>query len=158
MRVIGAAVLIVIIVLVLYFLGMASPGAYVNTSKTSISSSISTIATISSAATTASSTTTVIASMVPPKVTITSPKNLSTVNGVVNITANVIDPAGIRTVQFYLGKNLSWTSNSTPYYYLWNTSNAAGSEYMITVKAYDYANNTGEASILVDVGLVQHGK
>jgi hypothetical protein len=159
MRAVAALALIVVVVIVIYLLGVEGlPGAYLNKSVTYASSSAYTVAPTSSAKTTTVGAVAAHVNGTRPEVVIISPKNLSTVNGLVNISADVVDSAGIRQVQFYLGNNLSWTSNSVPYYYMWNTTGLKEPEYMITVKAYDYNGSVGQASILVDIGLVQHGK
>ncbi len=159
-RVLVALILIIAIVIILYIVGSNGSGIYLNEHKTSASSSVYTS---SSAATTqkttiASTTTAAQQSSMQPEVRITSPQNLSTVNGVVNITANVTNGVALRQVQFYIDDNLSSTSTSAPYYYMWNTTGLTKPEYIITVEAYGYGNVTANASILVDVGLVQHGK
>ena len=157
MRLIAALVLIVIVLIIIYSLS-GTANVYVNQPKTSLSSTTTAIGSSSSVRTTTVNAVTTYVGSAAPNVIIISPKNLSTVNGLVNISANVISVSGVKQVQFYIGKNLSWTTNSTPYYYLWNTTMLTGSEYMITVKAYNYQGGTGQASVLVDIGLVQHGK
>lgn len=157
-RAVEAIVLIVIIVVAIYLIGSYGQSSYKASHKTSTVSTSSTLSSTSTLRTTVASTTTINSSIIPPNVIITYPANLSTVNGLVNITANVVDAAKIRQVQFYIGGNLLWTSNSMPYYYLWNTTGLSAPKYMITVKAYDYSNHTGQANVLVDIGLVQHGK
>ncbi len=156
-RTAGALVVIVTIIVLIYILCNLGSNAYANTNSISNTSSIRTSASAASTVMTSVASTTVESS-VPPQVTITSPENVSTVNGVVNITANVIDSAGVKAVQFYIAGNLSWTSDYAPYHYLWNTTGLTGKEYIITVKAYDYSGGVGEANVLVDMGLVQHGK
>jgi hypothetical protein len=159
LRVLAGLVLIAVVIVVIYVIGQAPQGGYISSrSTTFVTSSASTLASTTIAKTTTVNATAYASNSPLPTVMIISPKNLSTVNGVVNISANVIDSVKVRYVQFYLGENLSWTSNSMPYHYLWNTTSLTGSEYMITAKAFDYSNRSAQASIIVEIGLVQHGK
>lgn len=156
-RLVGAAILILIVIGALYYIGSSSNTISAIFATTTIhTTSTTTLTTASTSYTT--STTTVYVSSVAPVVIITSPENLSTVNGEVNITANVTDPKGIRSVQFYIGGNLSATVNSPPYRYEWNTEGLTKPEYTIVVKAYGNNNSSAQSQILVDIGLVQHGK
>jgi hypothetical protein len=100
-------------------------------------------------------TTTLVA--IAPKVAISSPKNVSTVNGPVDIIANISDNVGIKDVQFFIGNSLYATVNSPPFEYVWN---ATGPQklYIITVNATDNSGLTGSASIVVDLGGLDHGK
>lgn len=158
LRVIGAVVLIAVVILAIYFVGVTKFGPGPTYPVNLTSSSSYTTAQTSIVKTTTVNVINESVVSIAPEVVIVSPENLSTVNGVVNITANVVDASGVKSVQFYIGKNLSWTSNTLPYHYLWNTTGLTSPDYVITVKAYDYSNQTGQADILVDIGLIQHGK
>lgn len=158
LRLVGAAVLILAVLAIVYYIGnMGSLISSIYATTTISKVPATTLTTIAATTSIQSSATTVYVSEAP-KVIIISPKNLSTVNGNVNISADVTDPVGIKTVQFYIGGNLFATVNSPPYSYVWNTTGLTKPQYTILVKAYDNSNSSGQAQIIVDIGLVQHGK
>ncbi|MDE1768588.1 MAG: hypothetical protein KGH67_05285 [Candidatus Micrarchaeota archaeon] len=155
------AILGMVVVIILIFAVRSSLPQAVNIfHETTISStSKATSSTLASTQTTTLKTSTSIPySNVPPVVNIVSPKNISTVNGNVTILANVTDVLKIKKVQFAVGNVIYATVNTAPYSYIWNTDGLAKPQYVITVYAYDAANNIGQASVLVNIGLVQHGK
>ena len=160
LRLVGAAILILAVIAIVYYignLGTVIPTIYATTTIQK-ASTISATTIHSTTAVSQSTETTTVYSSTPLKIVITSPKNLSTVNGDVNISANVTDSVKITSVQFYVGGNLSATVNSPPYRYVWNTTGLTKPEYVIVVKAYDSSDSYAQAQILVDIGLVQHGK
>ncbi len=154
---IGIVVLVIIALIVI--VSYMSPVIPIFHAKTTLSTSATSIAT--TRPTTTTLTTSVVTTAIgnlPPQVKIISPKNLSTVNGNVTILANVTSSLTITHVQFLINSTLYATVNSAPYSYMWNTNGLKRPQYVITVRAYDSENDTGQANVLVDIGLVQHGK
>lgn len=152
---VGLIFLLIIVIVFVYTNPVVNKLQFSTSLQSTRSSSIMTTSIATTAATTVKTTT---QSLVKPKVIILAPQNASTVNGNVTISANIIDQQQIKQVQFYVNSTLFATVNSPPYSYVWNTNGFIRPEYTLTVKAYDIANNTGQASVLVDIGLVQHGK
>ncbi len=88
----------------------------------------------------------------PPVLSITSPLANSTVNGVVQITANASDISGVSKVEFYVDSVLLSTDTSSPYTSTWDTTSLVNnSSHTIQVKAYDTANNIATQNISVTV-------
>lgn len=162
LRVVGAVVVIAILMIGVYYLGNGG-APYISTATPQAASSAATTA----KATTANTTTT-MATTIPtttgantnalPTVSILSPKNASTVNGVVNITAVATGPLKIELVRVYVGNMLYANLTAPPYTYFWNTTGLIGKQYIITVKAIDMANNTGKTNAFVNIGGVDVGK
>lgn len=90
---------------------------------------------------------------IPPSVSITNPTNGSIVktNSKVNITAIASDNIKISKVEFYVGKDLKCTSakSTGPYTCKWSVPGKKGTNYNISVKAYDSSENTNSATISV---------
>jgi hypothetical protein len=87
-----------------------------------------------------------------PSVTITSPANLSTVGGVVSITASAGDNVAVTGVQFQLdGVAAGPQDTAAPYATTWNTTAVANGPHTITAIARDAAGNIGAASVTITV-------
>ncbi len=159
-RVLGAVIIIAIVIICIYYLGRGSapytgsisPGTSTATTAKTTTANTTTVKT-----TTAMPTTTTNAPVLP-RVSILSPKNASTVNGVVNITATATGPLNIAVVKVYIGNVLYANLTASPYTYFWNTTGLIGKQYIITVKATDIANNTGKTNAFVNIGGVDVGK
>ncbi|MBX4200269.1 hypothetical protein KW790_02315, partial [Candidatus Parcubacteria bacterium] len=82
-----------------------------------------------------------------PTVSITSPTNLSTVSGSINITANASDNVGVAGVQFRLdGVNFGSEDQTAAYGINWDTTTATNGSHVITAIARDAAGNTTTAT------------
>ncbi len=78
-----------------------------------------------------------------PAVTITSPKDGSTVSGTVKINVSGDDNVGVTKVELYLdGAFLSSSTSSSPVF-SWNTRRAAKGPHKLQAYAYDAAGNIG---------------
>jgi hypothetical protein len=88
---------------------------------------------------------------IPPSITITSPKNGSSVKRgtTVTISANASDNVKVQKVQFLVNGASLCTITSSPYNCKWNVPQSIGVTYTIVGKAYDAAGNTNSASIKV---------
>ncbi len=99
-----------------------------------------------------------------PATTVTSPTASSTVNGTVNMSANVTDATGINHIEFYRGTTLICTATATgqtsgTFSCPWNTTVIANGSYQISAKAYDKvtipgANSTTTTAFTVTVNNV----
>jgi thermitase len=87
----------------------------------------------------------------PPSVSITSPAAGATVSGIINVQGMATDNVGVTEVQFYIGTQLVASSASGPFAFPWTTTSSANGSVTLTIKAYDAANNVGEASVTVSV-------
>ncbi|MBS7621955.1 hypothetical protein KEJ32_07585, partial [Candidatus Bathyarchaeota archaeon] len=87
----------------------------------------------------------------PPTLNILQPTGGSTVSKIIEITAEATDESGISKVEFYINNKLAATDNTEPYTYRWNTRSVKDGWHTITVKAYDNAGNTAQASIKIQV-------
>lgn len=82
-----------------------------------------------------------------PTVTLTTPANNATVSGVVSITANATDNAGIAGVQFKVdGQNMGSEDTTSPYTVQWSTVQSGNGVHTITAVARDTAGNTSTAA------------
>ena len=160
LRVLGAVIIIAVVIICVYYLGnggapyigSTSPGSSAATTSKTTTANTTTVKT-----TTAMPATTTNAPALPT-VSILSPKNASTVNGVVNITATATGPLNVAVVKVYIGNVLYANLTASPYTYFWNTTGLIGKQYIITVKATDIANNTGKTNAFVNIGGVDVGK
>jgi hypothetical protein len=87
----------------------------------------------------------------PPFVEITNPKNDETVSGEVNIQANASSGKGVKYVQFLIQEVVKSSDDSAPYSYLWNTTGGNNGRYTIMAVVYDNADQTASHSIEVIV-------
>jgi chitinase len=90
--------------------------------------------------------------LVAPTVSLSYPANNASISGTVSVTASASDNSGVvKRVEFYVNGALQATDTSTPYVFSWNTSSLTTGSYMLTVKAYDAAENVGRSDISVKV-------
>ncbi|MFH1957452.1 MAG: Ig-like domain-containing protein [bacterium] len=85
-------------------------------------------------------------------VSITNPSNGATVSATVNITADTNAYKGIAKVEFYIDGNLKSTDSSSPYSYLWDTTQYSEGSHTVKVIAYDTVNQTSSNQHTVMVG------
>lgn len=91
----------------------------------------------------------------PPVVSITLPQPSDSLRGLVDITAEATDNAGIVQVEFYIDGALPDSQaidEEAPYLYSWDTETVPDGTHLIYVRAYDLADNYGDAvPLLVEV-------
>ena len=96
-----------------------------------------------------------------PLVTINSPGSTVPGSAIVQIQAQAVDrnkktkvPTGIQKVEFYVDGTKIGEDTTSPYQYNWDTSGLKhNTTHTITVKAYDNANNIGEASTTTTINV-----
>jgi thermitase len=84
----------------------------------------------------------------PPKVSITSPSNGSTVSGKVLVRVEASDETAVAKVEIYRDGGLLATITQQPYEFSWDTGNEQNGVHRLQAKAYDKANNVGASSII----------
>jgi hypothetical protein len=84
-----------------------------------------------------------------PIVAIGSPTENAAVKGKIKIAASASDNVGVTKVGFYVDEVLMYSTLNPPYSYIWNTASTAAGYHTITVRAWDAAGNTGQASVSV---------
>lgn len=85
----------------------------------------------------------------PPTVAITSPAAGSKVRGNVTINASASDNVGVTKITLYIDNVLKTTTSSSSLAWSWSTNSYAKGSHVITVQAFDAANNIGTTSITV---------
>jgi hypothetical protein len=93
----------------------------------------------------ASRSVTVVNDIIPPVVTVTSPANNATINGIVTIGSSASDNVGVTNVEFYCNGVLLYASNVAPYSYSWDTTGLTNGTFAIFAKAYDNAGNSKQS-------------
>ncbi len=83
----------------------------------------------------------------PPAVTINAPAAGSTVSGVTAVQVNASDATGVNRVEFYVDNVLREVETTGPYNWNFDTTTLANGTHTLTVKAYDPAQNIGQASV-----------
>lgn len=87
-----------------------------------------------------------------PTITITSPEDGSTVNGLVTYSVNVTDPDGsVLKVYFYVGDYLLAIDTTSPFSTIWDTSRFPNTDYELRVVAYDDQAQRAEDMVTVTV-------
>jgi subtilisin family serine protease len=84
----------------------------------------------------------------PPTTSITSPSSGSTVSGIINVTVSASDNVGVTKVELYRNGTLVGTTTSSPFTFVWNTTQIADGIYTLKSKAYDAANNSGVSPLV----------
>ncbi len=87
----------------------------------------------------------------PPTVQITAPTDNAMVAGLVQIQANVTDNLGVSRVEFAADGQTLGEVTVAPYTYRWDTSGVTEGAHVLRVRAFDAANNQGEASVNITV-------
>jgi hypothetical protein len=83
----------------------------------------------------------------PPTVAVTSPHSGAVVSDTVNLQAQADDDVGVAKVEFYVDDELVQTDTVNAYQLSFNTRQVANGTHTLTVLAYDWAGNVGQASI-----------
>ncbi len=94
-----------------------------------------------------------VADTIPPTVTILSPSNGVRVAGVITISADAVDNAGIAKVIFHAGQTLLGEVGSPPFLQTFDTTSFPEGTVVVTATAVDINNNTSQAastSLVVD--------
>ena len=99
-----------------------------------------------------------------PQITITNPHDGDIVSATVSIQVQVVDktpsaknkkvekaPSGVSRVEFYIDGSKVGEDKEAPYEYSWDTTKVLNGTHTITVAAIDNINNSGSASIAVNV-------
>ena len=89
----------------------------------------------------------------PPSVSVASPADGETVSGIVTITAQASDNAGLQKVQFWAAGSYLGYDITGPYMRTWDTSLLPDGVYTIIVRAFDLAENATSyvsSSVTVD--------
>ncbi len=79
--------------------------------------------------------------LTPPIVTITSPLNATVVNGIVRISIVGFDASGIQEAQISINGNITWTGQTAPFDYDWDTTSLPTGYYTVTATAIDASTN-----------------
>jgi len=87
----------------------------------------------------------------PPTVSITSPANGATVNGVVTITTNASDNVGVTIVRYWIDGTYIGYDTTAPFSRAWNTALFTNGNHVVKARAYDAANNGTDTTISVTV-------
>ncbi len=88
---------------------------------------------------------------VPPTVVIASPISTATVAGSIQVQGTATDNVGVTKIEFYLDNILVSSTPASPFSFSWNTTSSANATHTLVVKAYDLANNVGQASVTINV-------
>jgi hypothetical protein len=83
----------------------------------------------------------------PPTVAVTWPRSGSVLSDTVNLQAQADDDVGVAKVEFYVDDELVQTETVGSYQLSFNTRQIANGAHTLTVLAYDWAGNVGQASI-----------
>jgi chitodextrinase len=86
-----------------------------------------------------------------PTISITTPANNATVQGLVNITATANDNERISKVDFFVDGTLNTSDNSSPYGFSLDTSKLNNGQHTILARAFDGNNNQATSSLTVNV-------
>ncbi|MFH1352060.1 MAG: Ig-like domain-containing protein [bacterium] len=84
-----------------------------------------------------------------PVVSITNPDAGSTSSGTVNVTADAYDDYGISKVEFYVDDVIKSTVTSSPYGWLWDTSQCTDGTHTLKAITYDTSEQTDTDQIAV---------
>jgi hypothetical protein len=85
----------------------------------------------------------------PPVVTISNPRNGSTVSGMVTVNASATDQVGISRLSLYLDGSMLSTGNKSSLSYKWNTKRTPNGSHTISATATDTSGNQATTSIQV---------
>jgi glucose/arabinose dehydrogenase/PKD repeat protein len=104
-----------------------------------------------SAQTTAAVATTPTPDTQPPTASMTAPAPGSTVSGLVTVSANAIDNAGVADVDFLLDGVSIGVDATAPYSVTWNTTTTSNGSHALSARARDVNGNFGITSGVVNV-------
>jgi hypothetical protein len=83
----------------------------------------------------------------PPTVTITTPAPGAALSGVFPVQVSAADPMGVTTIEIYVDNVLRAVQSASSYTWNFDTTEIANGTHTLTVKAYDPAQNIGQASV-----------
>lgn len=93
-----------------------------------------------------------IGDVTPPTVAISTPTDGSTVNGVIQVSANASDNVTVLKVQFFIdGVMVATMTGTSPYSGNYNTALLSDGSHTIMAKAFDGAGNTATNSVTINV-------
>ena len=92
-----------------------------------------------------------VADILPPLVTITNPRNLSTVTGRTDISARAVDDRAVVKMEILIDGTVRATASAASMSYTWNTKKTFKGLHYIVVRAYDASNNVGLSTVTVVV-------
>jgi len=88
----------------------------------------------------------------PPTVTVLSPSNGANLKrGRITLSASATDADGVSRVEFYANGEFVGSDSSAPYSVNWNARKVAPGNYRITARAFDNAENFGDAAVDVQL-------
>jgi len=82
----------------------------------------------------------------PPSVSIATPENGSTVDGMVLVDVVAIDDFGVNRVELYANGVSVGTDTNSPYAFSWDSTTASDGDASLVAHAYDAAGNRGTSS------------
>lgn len=86
----------------------------------------------------------------PPYASLTGPSATKIKAGQqLHMTASAVDKAGIKKVDFYVNGALACNENIAPYECFWDIPAGAGTQYNLSIKAYDQNDNIATSSAVV---------
>ncbi len=88
---------------------------------------------------------------VKPTINITSPANLSTINGTVAITAQVNGNVNVKNVDFYIDSTLIGIDLTTPYGVSLDTTKVTNGQHNLVAVVYDESGNSASNTITITV-------
>ncbi len=87
---------------------------------------------------------------IPPTVSLTSPSDGASLNGIITLNADASDNIGVTKVEYYYnGSNLIASSANAPYTVNWDTRYIPNGNHTLTARAYDAVNSSDSAIITV---------
>ncbi len=86
-----------------------------------------------------------------PSVIFTAPKNGSSVTGVINLAANIVDPAAIQRVEYYVDSVLYESTSAAPFQVKLDTSKLSKGKHNLTVIVYNYKGTSSKEAIIITV-------
>jgi len=87
----------------------------------------------------------------PPVVSITSPSNNATVQGILTVAVNATSNMGISRVELYADSFLQVTDTTPPYMMAFSTTGLSQGSHQLTAVAYDTVGNSSKSSITVNI-------
>ncbi len=83
-----------------------------------------------------------------PLTAISNPANNATVSANITVTATATDAVGIARVELIIDGNVVATDTTSPYSFLWNTSQYTNANHTLRTRAYDSAGNNSQSTAL----------
>jgi hypothetical protein len=83
---------------------------------------------------------------IPPSVSIAYPEIGAVVSGIIRVSVNANDNAGVTRVELYVDGNLTAEWTSAPFTAEWNVDETPGGQHIIQAKAFDASGNSTVSS------------